>query len=98
MIDKLLQHGNVFLHDHLGFGFSDAPGGDFTYSLSEGAENALAIWRKLGIKKAHIVSHDMGDSIVAEILSRYHRSKNDFEYRNNTDVVFCIKMLYIIYI
>ena len=31
---------------------------------------ALALWSKLGIEKAHVVSHDMGDSVLTEILTR----------------------------
>ena len=31
---------------------------------------ALALWTKLGIEKAHVVSHDMGDSVLTEILTR----------------------------
>ena len=48
------------MFDHLGFGFSERPL-DITYSLVEHAENALTLWQKLGIKHAHLVSHDMGN-------------------------------------
>ena len=29
----------------------------------------MALWKKLGIKRAHLVSHDMGDSILTEVLA-----------------------------
>ena len=31
---------------------------------------ALALWSLLGIEKAHVVSHDMGDSVLTEILAK----------------------------
>ena len=34
------------------------------------ADNALSLWKTLGIQSAHIVSHDMGDSVMTEILTR----------------------------
>uniref|UniRef100_F6SSA8 AB hydrolase-1 domain-containing protein n=1 Tax=Ciona intestinalis TaxID=7719 RepID=F6SSA8_CIOIN len=74
VLDGLLSKGDVFMHDHIGFGFSDKPVQNFTYSLTEAADNCLATWEMFGIKKAHVVSHDMGDSILTEILARRHRS------------------------
>ena len=29
----------------------------------------MALWKKLGVKKAHLVSHDMGDSILTEVIA-----------------------------
>ena len=49
VIDKLSEHYQVLVFDHLGFGFSDKPS-DYTYSLVDQAEQALALWRQLGIK------------------------------------------------
>lgn len=74
VFDSLLQYGNVMVHDHVGFGFSEKPKTDYTYSMSEAADNALAIWMALGIESAHVISHDMGDSILTEILARRHRN------------------------
>ena len=65
----------ILMFDHLGFGFSDKPvGPEYIYSIFTAAENALELWRQLKISSAHIVSHDMGDSIVTEILSRRQRN------------------------
>ena len=61
---------SVVTFDHLGYGFSDKPSQGYTYSLMDQADNAITLWRKLGIAKAHIVSHDMGDSVMTEILTR----------------------------
>jgi len=71
-ISTLSEAHQVVVFDHLGFGFSDKPE-DYTYSLVDQAEQALQLWMELGIKSAHIISHDMGDSILTEILTRYQR-------------------------
>ena len=34
------------------------------------ADQALLLWQQLGIKSAHLVAHDMGDSVLTEILAR----------------------------
>ena len=49
VIDRLSEDFTVVVFDHVGFGFSDKPS-DYTYSLVDQAEQALALWRKLGIK------------------------------------------------
>ena len=65
----------VVMFDHVGFGFSDKPAGpEYVYSIFTAAENALELWGQLKIRSAHIVAHDMGDSIVTEILSRRQRN------------------------
>jgi len=65
----------VVMFDHVGFGFSDKPTDpQYIYSIFTAAENALEVWRQLKIRSAHIVAHDMGDSIVTEILSRRQRN------------------------
>ena len=74
VIDNLVKMGyDVLAHDHLGFGFSDKPR-NFTYSLTEAAEMVLQLWRMLKIEgDLHVVSHDMGDSVTMEIISRLER-------------------------
>ena len=42
------------------------------FLLLDHAENALELLRQLKIKSAHIVSHDMGDSVLTEVLLRRH--------------------------
>ncbi|MFK8103369.1 MAG: alpha/beta fold hydrolase [Saprospiraceae bacterium] len=69
VLEPLSEHYHVVLHDHLGFGLSDKPT-DYSYSLMEQTDMALALWQQLGIKKAHIFAHDYGTSIATEILAR----------------------------
>ncbi|MCB9476816.1 MAG: alpha/beta hydrolase [Deltaproteobacteria bacterium] len=63
------KHCRVIAHDHLGFGLSDKPS-DYSYSLVDQADFALALWRKLGVKSAHILAHDYGTSVATEIVAR----------------------------
>lgn len=66
----VLRYEGVLVFDHIGFGFSDKPSSGFSYSVIEHADQALLLWRALNISSAHLVAHDMGDSIVTEILHR----------------------------
>ena len=61
--------------------------------MADQADMALNLWRQLGITKAHLVSHDMGDSVLTEILSRRDRNvlpdyfKDFFQVRVNFSVL-----------
>jgi len=66
------QRYRVIVHDHLGFGFSDKPA-DYSYSLVEQAEVALALWRSLGVTRGHVLSHDYGTSVATELVARRER-------------------------
>ena len=57
------------IHDHLGFGLSDKPT-NYSYSLLEQAEMAIELWKQLGLKEIHLVSHDYGTTVANEIIVR----------------------------
>lgn len=61
----------IVLLDLPGYGFSDKPGNDYSYSLVPQADAALKVWQHLGIKGGHILSHDMGTSVLTEIVARH---------------------------
>lgn len=61
----------VVLLDLPGYGFSDKPDGEYSYSLVPQADAAMSIWQHLGISGGHILSHDMGTSVLTEIVARY---------------------------
>ena len=65
----LAERFRVVVHDHLGFGFSDKPR-QYSYSLIEQADHAVALWRQLGITTAHILAHDYGTSVATELVAR----------------------------
>lgn len=72
VLDTLSADHRVVVHDHLGFGLSAKPT-DYSYSLFEQAEVALALWRSLGIEAAHLVAHDYGTSVATELVARQQR-------------------------
>ena len=49
VIDTLSVSYRVVVFDHIGFGFSDKPI-NYTYSLIDQAEQAIALWQQLEIK------------------------------------------------
>lgn len=65
----MMRTHRVVLVDHVGHGLSDKPppgvsNGSFSYSVAAHAENLLSVWRTVGLKRAHVVAHDMGDTCV----------------------------------
>jgi pimeloyl-ACP methyl ester carboxylesterase len=61
----------IILFDLLGYGWSDKPTQDYTYSLFEQADTVFEVWKHFGIKGGHLLSHDMGDSVATEIVARH---------------------------
>jgi len=72
-LPQLAERWFVVAHDHLGFGLSDKPG-DYSYSLLEQAEVAVAVWQAVGVRHGHLVAHDMGTSVAAELCARRQRT------------------------
>ena len=79
----LSKNYRVIVYDHLGFGLSDKPL-DFSYSLIEQAEIALALWEKLALKKVHILAHDYGTSVATEIISRKNNGFTSIDIQSLT--------------
>jgi pimeloyl-ACP methyl ester carboxylesterase len=75
VVDRLDRPVLVF--DLLGFGFSAKPT-DASYSLLEQADLVEAILARLGIASCALVGHDMGTTVVAELLSRANRGALGF--------------------
>ncbi|GAA1924332.1 alpha/beta fold hydrolase [Nocardioides marmoribigeumensis] len=75
VVDRLDRPVVVF--DLLGYGFSAKPA-DASYSLFEQADLVEALLRHLGIGACALVGHDMGTTVVAELLSRANRGALGF--------------------
>lgn len=72
VIPGLLQRfDRIVLFDMLGYGFSDKPVTNYTYSLFEQADLALQVWNHFNIQGGHLLAHDMGDSVATELCSRH---------------------------
>lgn len=67
--------------DMLGYGFSDKPK-DFDYSISAQADLVAELAERLNIRKAHILSHDYGDTVAQELLARHLEGSLTFEIRS----------------
>jgi pimeloyl-ACP methyl ester carboxylesterase len=70
-LSLLTPRYRVTTWDHLGFGFSDKPAGEVSYSLLDQGRRAGEIARALGVERARVVGHDMGLTIAVEMLCRH---------------------------
>lgn len=71
VIDGLLAvFRRVVAFDMLGYGLSDKPDKEYCYSLISQADVALQVWRHLGVRGGHVISHDMGTSVLTELVCR----------------------------
>lgn len=72
VVNGLLEiFDRIILFDMLGYGLSDKPTTNYTYSLFEQADTVFQVWKHFGIKGGHLLSHDMGDSVATEIVARH---------------------------
>jgi pimeloyl-ACP methyl ester carboxylesterase len=69
VVPALAKHIRVVAFDFLGYGLSDKPF-DARYSLFEQADLAEAVAAEMGVERCVLVSHDMGDTVAAELLHR----------------------------
>lgn len=78
----LIQHFQVITLDMLGFGYSDKPArfkksSSVQYSIHTQADICSGLLKKLGINRAHIFSHDYGDTVAQELLARSLSKEKD---------------------
>ena len=79
----LSEHYRVIVHDHLGFGFSDKPT-EYSYSLVDQADRAIALWQSLGVTEADLLGHDYGTSVATELLARRELGSEPVRFRSLT--------------
>ena len=79
VLPRLAQHHRVTVWDHLGFGFSDKPAGEASYSLLDQGRRAGEIVRMLGVERARVIGHDMGLTIAVEMLCRHEAGALGFQ-------------------
>ncbi len=68
--DRLTDRFTVVAPDMLGMGFSDKPVA-YEYSVHDHADMHEALMSDLGLGSAHILAHDIGDSVGQELLARH---------------------------
>ncbi|XP_029652139.1 mesoderm-specific transcript homolog protein [Octopus sinensis] len=72
--DLVKMFSRVIYIDFLGFGFSDKPR-HYKYTIAEQADIIEAFLESNGIDSYHILSHDYGDTVALELLSRFNSNK-----------------------
>ena len=65
---------DVIAPDLLGHGFSDKPK-RYRYSVFEQADLVQGLLTALGVREAHVLSHDYGDTITQELLARHREGR-----------------------
>jgi pimeloyl-ACP methyl ester carboxylesterase len=66
---ELTSRFTVIAPDMLGMGFSDKPI-SYEYSVHDHADMHEALLQELDVDACHVLSHDIGDSVVQEMLAR----------------------------
>ena len=66
----LTERFTVVAPDMLGMGFSAKPV-EYEYSVHDHAEMHEALLAHLGVTECHVLAHDIGDSVVQEMLARH---------------------------
>jgi pimeloyl-ACP methyl ester carboxylesterase len=75
--DTLVERFTVIAPDMLGMGFSGKPVA-YEYSVGDHADMHEALLAELGVKSAHILAHDLGDSVAQEMLARHEFSEQAY--------------------
>ena len=73
--DRLTERFTVIAPDMLGMGFSDKPVA-YEYTVHDHADMHEALLAHLGVESAHILAHDLGDSVGQEMLARHEFSEH----------------------
>lgn len=69
VIAELARRARVVTFDFLGYGLSEKPV-EARYSLFEQTDLAEQVAARAGLRRCLLVSHDMGDTVAAELLHR----------------------------
>jgi pimeloyl-ACP methyl ester carboxylesterase len=67
---ELTSRFTVIAPDMLGMGFSDKPAA-YEYSVHDHADMHEALLKEFGIDSCHVMCHDVGVSVVQELLARH---------------------------
>lgn len=81
--NELIEKFTVIIPDMLGMGFSDKPE-NHRYSFEEMADLYSSLLTELKVTSTDILSHDLGNSVVQELLARDKEHKNKFKIKSIT--------------
>ena len=74
----LSERLDLVAFDMVGYGFSSKPR-NWGYTTFDQVDVLLALLKKLGIKRVHILAHDYGNTITQELLARLTEGRLEFE-------------------
>ncbi len=83
VIERLSDRFRCVTFDFPGYGLSDKPAA-YSYSLFQQTDVAIELARAAGIDAAHVVGHDVGQTIHAELLAREQEGKLPFRILSST--------------
>jgi pimeloyl-ACP methyl ester carboxylesterase len=83
LMNRLATRFRCIAFDFPGFGLSDKPAA-YSYSLFQQADAMEALLRALHIERARIVCHDMGTSVLCELLARSDEGRLGFTLEHVT--------------
>lgn len=76
--ERLTDRFDVLAHDLVGLGRSDKPNQDVSIALQADIVESLAMDQ--GIYKAHLLTHDLGDTVAQELLARQMENKSHVQW------------------
>lgn len=68
VVKRLARHRRVVLSDHVGYGLSAKP--DRRYTVAAYAATIVGVTAAVGVDRLAVLSHDLGDTVVGELLAR----------------------------
>lgn len=74
---SLAEKFSVLAFDMIGYGFSTKPE-NFNYTTFRQVDILQALLKSRGVKRAHILAHDYGNTITQELLARQNENRLDF--------------------
>lgn len=83
VIDELSGEFRCIAFDFPGYGLSDKPEA-WSYSLFQQTDVAEGVARALGLDAAHVVGHDVGQTVHAELLAREQEGRLAFRILSST--------------
>jgi len=83
VIDRLQGSYRCIAFDFPGYGLSDKPVA-YSYSLFQQADVTESLMKALGVRAAHVVSHDVGTSVHCELLARQEEGPAPFDVLSST--------------
>lgn len=81
ILPLLTKNFRVVIQDFVGFGFSQKPH-EYYFNILEQADISIELWRILGLKNVTLMSHNYGNLVAIEILTRQRTQQMLIKFEN----------------